>query len=43
VRITPHVAAITVVSESARQVARRITQLCLGEAPSGLVDRTRAY
>jgi glyoxylate/hydroxypyruvate reductase A len=43
VRITPHVAAITVVSESARQVARRITQLCLGEAPSGLVDRRRAY
>jgi glyoxylate/hydroxypyruvate reductase A len=43
VRITPHVAAITVVSEAARQVACRITQLGLGESPSGLVDRRRAY
>ncbi len=43
VRLTPHVAAMTVVSESARQVARRITQLGQGEAPSGLVDRRRAY
>ena len=43
VRMTPHVAAITVVSESALQVAQRITQLASGGAPGGLVDRQRAY
>jgi len=43
VRITPHVAAITVIAESARQVATRVLQLRAGQTPSGLVDRGRAY
>ena len=43
VRITPHVAAITVIAESARQVADRVLQLRAGQSPSGLVDRGRAY
>ena len=43
VRITPHVAAITVIPDSARQVAERITLLRTGGQPSGLVDRARAY
>lgn len=43
VRITPHVAAITLVAESARQVAAKIRQLELGEPVTGLVDRSRGY
>ncbi len=43
VRITPHVAAITVIPDSARQVAGRIMALRSGGQPSGLVDRARAY
>lgn len=43
VRITPHVAAITVIAESVLQVADRITALRAGGSPSGLVDRSRAY
>lgn len=43
VRITPHVAAITVIDDSALQVAQRIRALLAGEAPSGLIDRARAY
>ncbi|MBW6494289.1 MAG: glyoxylate/hydroxypyruvate reductase A [Burkholderiaceae bacterium] len=43
VRITPHVAAITLVAESARQVAAKISKLELGEPVSGLVDRSRGY
>jgi len=43
VRITPHVAAITVIADSARQVADRIVMLRAGGQPSGLVDRSRAY
>ncbi len=43
VRITPHIAAITVIAESARQVAQRIVALRGGESPGGLVRRERAY
>lgn len=43
VRITPHVAAITVIRESAQQVACRMTELAAGGSPSGLVDRRRSY
>ena len=43
VRITPHVAARTLVAESAVQVAAKIAQLERGERVSGLVDRTRGY
>ena len=43
VRITPHVAAITVIPDSARQVAERILLLGAGGQPSGRVDRARAY
>ncbi len=43
VRITPHIAAITLVTESARQVAAKIRQLERGEPVSGLVDRSRGY
>lgn len=43
VRITPHIAAITVIADSARQVAQRILALRAGESPGGLVRRERAY
>ena len=43
VRITPHVAAITVIDTSARQVAQRIRAILAGEQAGGLVDRSRAY
>jgi glyoxylate/hydroxypyruvate reductase A len=43
VRVTPHIAAITLVAESARQVAAKIRQLELGEPVTGLVDRSRGY
>lgn len=43
VRVTPHIAAITLVAESARQVAAKIRQLERGEPVTGLVDRSRGY
>lgn len=43
VRITPHVSAITVAEESARQVAAKILALERGERVGGLVDRSRGY
>jgi glyoxylate/hydroxypyruvate reductase A len=43
VRITPHVSAVTVAEESAKQVAAKIVSLERGEAVSGLVDRHRGY
>jgi glyoxylate/hydroxypyruvate reductase A len=43
VRITPHSAAITVIDDSARQVATRLRELRAGTATGGLVDRERAY
>ena len=43
VRVTPHIAAITLVAESARQVAAKIERLERGEPVSGLVDPARGY
>ncbi|HVL57217.1 MAG TPA: NAD(P)-dependent oxidoreductase, partial [Burkholderiaceae bacterium] len=43
IRITPHIAAVTLVEEAASQVARQIDQLERGERPTGLVDRQRGY
>lgn len=43
VRLTPHIAAITVVADSARQVAGRIARLESGAPAGGLIDRARGY
>ena len=43
VRITPHIAAVTLVPESARQVADKIGALSRGEPVTGVVDRRRGY
>jgi glyoxylate/hydroxypyruvate reductase len=43
VRVTPHASAVTLVPESARQIAGKILSLERGEAVSGVVDRARGY
>ena len=43
IRVTPHVSAITLVEESAAQIARNIAALERGEAVGGVVDRSRGY
>jgi glyoxylate/hydroxypyruvate reductase A len=43
VTVTPHVAGVTLVDESARQVAHKIRLLERGEPVSGVVDWTRGY
>ena len=43
VRVTPHVAAITLESEAARQISERIHGLDRGEQVSGLVHRETSY
>lgn len=43
VRVTPHVSAVTVAEESAKQVAAKIVALERGELVGGLVDRLRGY
>lgn len=43
VRITPHIAALTLVPESARQVADKIARLERGLPVTGVVERTRGY
>ena len=43
IRMTPHVSAMTLVEESARQVARKIGGLERGEPATGMVDRARGY
>ncbi len=43
VRLTPHIAAITVVADSARQVAGKIARLESGAPAGGLIDRARGY
>ena len=43
VRVTPHVSAITLVAEGARQVAGKIDRLARHLAVSGLVDRQHGY
>ncbi|WP_338846510.1 glyoxylate/hydroxypyruvate reductase A [Massilia sp. W12] len=43
IRITPHIAALTLFNESIRQIAGKIAALEKGEAISGVVDRVRGY
>lgn len=43
ITITPHIAAITMIDESAQQIAQKIAALEKGDAVEGLVDRLRGY
>lgn len=43
VKITPHVAAVTLEADAAAQISRRIQQLEKGETASGLVRRDTGY
>lgn len=43
IRITPHVAALTLVGPSALQIADKLERMDRGEAVSGWVDRARGY
>lgn len=43
ITITPHISAITVQTESVRQITRKIAALERGENVAGLVDRNRGY
>ena len=43
IRLTPHVAAQTLIEPSARQVADKILRLQQGESVSGIVSRQRGY
>ncbi len=43
IRLTPHVSAITLVEESAAQIARKIRAHAGGETVGGVVDRSRGY
>lgn len=43
ITITPHVAAVTMIDESAEQIAVKIAALERGEAVAGVVDRLRGY
>ena len=43
ITITPHISAITVLAETARQIHQKITALERGESVAGVVDRSRGY
>ena len=43
IRITPHIAAVTHVPESADQIAAKILAFSRGESVGGTVERTRGY
>jgi len=43
IQMTPHVAAVTLIVPTARQIAGKIRRFHAGEPVSGLVDRTRGY
>ena len=43
IRVTPHIAAVTLVEESAAQVADKLRRLERGEAIGGVIDRHRGY
>ena len=43
ITVTPHIAALTLRDESARQIAAKISMLERGECVPGTVDRTRGY
>jgi len=43
IRVTPHVAGVTLMRSTVRQIAGKIRAMARGEAISGIVDRTRQY
>ena len=43
IRVTPHVAALTLIQDSVEQIAAKIARLECGETVSGIVDRGRGY
>jgi glyoxylate/hydroxypyruvate reductase A len=43
ITVTPHVAAITLIDESAQDIAGKISALQRGETVSGIVDRLKGY
>lgn len=43
IHVTPHISAMTVIEESALQVAQKITALEAGQAVNGVVDIQRGY
>ena len=43
ITLTPHIAAITLVEESAAQIAQKIVALESGEKIDGVVERDRGY
>lgn len=43
IRITPHVSAVTLIEETAGQIAGKILRLRRGEPVTGVVDRSRGY
>ncbi len=43
IRITPHVSAVTLIDETAEQIAGKIRRMQRGETVTGVVDRTRGY
>ena len=43
IRITPHVAAVTVINEAADQIAKKIHDIEAKRPVTGLVDRRRGY
>lgn len=43
VRLTPHIAAVTLVEPTCEQIARTVRQMERGEAPLNAVDRTAGY
>lgn len=43
ISVTPHVSALTLLPDAARQIAAKLRALEAGEAVSGVVDRARGY
>lgn len=43
IHITPHISAVTMPEESARQIAQKITALEKDEPITGIIDRTKGY
>jgi glyoxylate/hydroxypyruvate reductase A len=43
INLTPHIAALTVLHDSVRQIAGKMTSLENGEPVADVVDRTKGY
>ncbi len=43
IRVTPHIAGVSLLAETVRQVADKIRAVARGDAITGVVDRTRHY